>query len=118
MENNSKSIELLIERATQYGKTSFELAKLKALDKTSDVVSSVVPHTGVFILFASFMLFLNLGLAFWLGNILGEVYFGFFVIAAFYIVLGLIMHFFVHNWIKETIRNYIINQFLKYNKEQ
>jgi len=37
----------------------------------------------VFIVIAAFMLFINLGIAFWLGDILGKTYFGFLVIAGF-----------------------------------
>ena len=59
MEDNAKLIESLIEKATDYGKTTFELAKLKALDKTSDIASSFIPHSAVIILIASFLLFLN-----------------------------------------------------------
>jgi hypothetical protein len=76
MEENTKLIESLLEKATDYGKTSFELVKLRALDKTSDVVSSFVPNAVVFVLAASFFLFLNLGLSFWLGEILGEACYG------------------------------------------
>ena len=113
MEDKTKLIESLYERAADYGKTTFELVKLQALDKTSDVVSTIIPHSIVFVLFASFMIFLNLGLAFWLGEILGKTFFGFFVIAGFYVIIGLILHFFMHGWIKWKIRNYIIKQFLK-----
>jgi len=113
MEDKTKLIESLYERAADYGKTTFELVKLQALDKTSDVVSTIIPHSIVFVLFASFMIFLNLGLAFWLGEILGKIFFGFFVIAGFYVIIGLILHFFMHGWIKWKIRNYIIKQFLK-----
>ena len=113
MEDNTKMIESLFEKATDYGKTSFELVKLKALDKTSDVVSSFIPHSIVFVFIASFMLFLNLGLAYWLGEILGQVFYGFFVVAAFYILLGMILHFFMHKWLKNMIYNYIIKLALK-----
>ena len=113
MEDNIKSIELLLEKAADYGKTSYELAKLKTLDKTSDVASSLIPHSIVFVLFASFMLFANFGLAFWLGDILGNNYYGFFVIAAFYVTTGLILHFFFHKRIKNLVCNYIIKQVLK-----
>jgi len=113
MEDKKILVEELYERAADYGKTSFELVKLQALDKTSDIVSSIIPHSVVFVLFASFMIFLNLGLAFWLGDILGRTYFGFFVIAGFYILIGIILHFFMHGWIKGKIRTYIIKQFLK-----
>lgn len=113
MENNAKLIESLVEKATDYGKTSFELAKLKALDKTSDVVSSVVPHSLTFVLLASFLLFLNLGVALWLGDVLGRGYWGFLIVAAFYGVCGLIVHFFMHKKLKSIVCNYIIGQMLK-----
>ena len=105
MEDNTKSIETLIEKVTDFGKTSYELARLKTLDKSSDVASSLIPHSIVFVLFASFMLFANFGLAFWLGEILGNTYYGFFVVAAFYVVTGLVMHFFFHKRIKNLIWN-------------
>lgn len=113
MEDNKKLVESLLEKATEYGKTSYELAKLKALDKTSDVVSTFIPHSVVFILIASFMLFLNLGLAFWLGEILGKIFYGFFVVAGFYVITGIVIHFFMHKWLKKVVGNYFIKQVLK-----
>jgi hypothetical protein len=113
MEENARLIESLLEKATEYAKTSFELVKLKALDKTSDVVSSLIPHSVVVSLIASFLLFLNLGIAFWLGEILGKTFYGFFVVAAFYVVAGIVIHFFMHKWIKKLVRNYFIKQVLK-----
>jgi hypothetical protein len=113
MEENAKLLESLVERATDYGKTTYELVKLKALDKTAEVVSSVVPHSVILILFASFILFLNLGLAFWLGEVLGKLYYGFFVVAAFYVLTGIVIHFFFYKSLKKTVRNYVIKQLLK-----
>jgi hypothetical protein len=113
MQDNSKLIESLLDRATEYGKTSYELVKLKALDKTSDVVSSLIPHSVVIGLIAIFMFFLNLGLAIWLGEILGEMYFGFFAVAAFYCITAIVIHFFMHKWLKKLICNYFIKQALK-----
>lgn len=113
MEDNTKLIESLFERATEYTKTSYELAKLKALDKTSDAVSSLVPHFVSHVLFVSFMLFLSLGLSLWLGEILGKIYFGFFVVAAFYCIVFLVFYFFMRKWLKKIAGNYIIKQMLK-----
>ena len=113
MEDNAKTIETLIERITDFSKTSYDLARLKALDKSSDILSSLIPHSIVFILFTSFLLFANFGLAYWLGDILGNNYYGFFLVAAFYVSLGLILHFFFHKKIKNMIWNYIIKQVLK-----
>jgi Zn-dependent protease with chaperone function len=113
MEEKAKLVESLLEKATDYSKTSFELIKLKALDKTSDVISSSIPHSVVFFLIASCLLFVNLGLAFWIGEILGNTFFGFFVVAGFYGVAGLIIHFFMHKWLKKRIYNYFVKQLLK-----
>lgn len=113
MEDNSKMFESLLEKATEYGKTSLEVVKLKALEKTSEVVSSFVPHSIAFFLVASFMFFLNFGLAFWLGEILGYIYYGFFVIAAFYGIIWIVFHFFMHKRLKKFICDYIIKLLLK-----
>ena len=113
MEDNSNPLESLLEKATEYGKTSLELAKLKALDKTTDAVSSLVPHSIVFVLLATFLLFLNLGLALWLGDILGKAFYGFFVVAGFYILAGIFIHFFMHKWIKKLVGNYLVKIILK-----
>ena len=109
MEDNAKLIESLVERATEYGKTSYKLAKLKALDKTSEVVSSVVPHIIVYVIFASFMLFLSLGLAFWLGDILGSTAYGFFAVASIYGIIAIVIYFFIPK-LKKRICNYIIKK--------
>jgi len=113
MDDRTSMIETLIERATEYGKSSYELAKLKALDKTSDVVSSLLSHSFVIVIISSFMLFLNLGLAFWLGEILGKMYYGFFVIAAFYGLTAILVRFVLQNWVKRLFGNYFIKQVLK-----
>lgn len=108
-----KLLKDLTERVTDYGTSGLELLKLKALDKSSDIVSSYLSSSVVYCVIASFFLFLNLGLALWLGEILGKVYFGFLVVAAFYSIVGLVVHFLMRKWLKKRIRNYIIKQVLK-----
>lgn len=113
MEDKTKLLESLLERATEYGKTSYELIRLKTLEKTSDVVSSIIPHSVVIVLIASFMLFVNLGLAFWMGEILGNIFLGFFLIAGFYGIAALVIYFLMHKWLKKRIYEYFIKQLLK-----
>jgi len=113
MEDKAKSLESLLISATEYSKTTIELVKLKALDKTSDVVSSVVSHYVVLIILSSFMLFLNLGIAFWLGEILGKIFYGFLIIAGFYLITGVIIYFLMYKWLKKLVCNYVIKQMLK-----
>jgi len=108
MDDKVKQIESLLESAAEYGKASYELGKLKLLDKASDAVSSFIPHAFVVVLVAGFVLFVNLGLALWLGTIFGNVYLGFFALAAFYGIISIVVHFLMHKWLKKLIGNYFI----------
>ncbi|MBX9733019.1 MAG: hypothetical protein K2X37_03075, partial [Chitinophagaceae bacterium] len=61
----------------------------------------------------SFMLFLNLGLALWIGKILGEIYYGFFAVAGFYCIAAILYYFFMLKWIKKCVGNTVIKHVLK-----
>ncbi len=113
MENNTKLIESLMERVADYGKTSYELVKLKSIEKISDIVSSFLSNFVVLVFILSFMLFVNLGLALWLGEILGKTYFGFFAVAAFYGITGIFVYFFMYKWTKRIVCNNFIKLMLK-----
>jgi hypothetical protein len=113
MEDNTKLIESILERTAEYGKTTFELVKLKTLDKTTDVVSSLFPNSIVFVVFVLFLFFLNFGLALWLGEVLGKIFYGFFVVAAFYGIIAIVLHFFMHKWLKKIAGNFFIKHVLK-----
>lgn len=113
MGDNPNMIELLIERVVDYSMSSYELLKLKTLDKISDAVSSIIPHSVWYLLIASFLFFLNLGAAFWIGEILGKIFYGFFAIATFYFIIGLVFRIFFYKRMKRMIENYIIKKALK-----
>ena len=113
MESNTEMIESLFEKTVDYGKTSFQLLKLKTLSKTSDITSTYLSRLVVLIFAFSFMLFMSLGLAIWIGEILGKSFYGFFVVGAFYGLIGIFIHFFLHKWLKKILDDYIIQQVLK-----
>lgn len=113
IENIMNSIESLLKSAADYGKISYELAKLKTIDKISNVVSSLILGAIVFLILMTFLLFLNLGVALWLGDILGNLFYGFFIVAAFYGIMALVVHFSMCDQIKKRILDYIIKQALK-----
>ena len=113
MNEKETILEPLLEKAEDFGKKSFELWKLKAVDKASDIVSTLIPHSVVFVFALIFVLFLNLGIAFWLGELWNSVSLGYFAVAAFYAFCGIIFHFLLHEKFKERIRNSVIKQLLK-----
>ena len=113
METSASLMESLFERIESYSKTTYELSKLKLLETTTQVVTSLVPRLSVIIVFSLFALVVNIGLALWLGELLGKSYYGFFIVAAFYLVAGILLHFFLHNWIKRPVSDSIIKQALQ-----
>jgi len=78
MNNAATPVEALFERAENYSKTSLELFKLMAIDKCADLVSSLAVQFALFMVAAVFTLVINIGIAMWLGDLLGRMYLGFF----------------------------------------
>lgn len=112
MENKIVFIEPLLDKAEAYGKTSFELIKLKAVDKTSEVLSTFVSRGIVILVLSMFIVIVNIGIALWLGDLLGKAYYGFFCVAGFYGVIGGVLYFFLHDYIKKNVSNSIVSQML------
>jgi uncharacterized membrane protein YccC len=113
METPRDLIEELYERGEAYSKTTFELAKLKGLETTTVVVTALIWRMSVLLMLSLFALVLNIGIALWLGELLGKSYYGFFIVAGFYLFTGTVLHFFLHNWIKKPLSDLIITQALK-----
>lgn len=105
-------IESLLERTVDYVKISLDLVKLKAVDKTSNLVSSALAQGILYFFVLMFLLFFNLGLAFWLGEILGKNYYGFLVVAAFNGLTGIVFRIFMYDWIKNRVCNSLIKRLL------
>jgi len=105
-------METLFEKVENYAKTSFELYRLKTVSKSAKVISTFISRSLFITVFSLFMIFLNLGIAIWLGDLLGKLYLGFFCIAALYMLLAIVFYFFMHNGIKKRVSNVIISEIL------
>ena len=113
METPANLIESLFERVEAYGKTTFELSKLKLLETSAIIAGSLVSRLSVILVISLFTLVLSIGIALWLGEELGKSYYGFFIVAAFDLLLAIILHFFLLKWIKKPISELIIKQALQ-----
>lgn len=112
MEDIGKQIETLFKRTVEYGETTLELTKLKAVEKVSDIGASLSSIIIAYTVIILFILFASLSLAIWLGEILGKIYLGFFAVAAIYGLLVILIQLFLGKWIKKLIGNYIIKKAL------
>lgn len=116
MADNATPLATLLERAEDYSNSTIELFKLNAIDKSADVVSSLVSRLVICITVALSLLIINIGFALWIGKLLGDSFYGFFVIGGFYAILAILLHIFRHAWIKYPVSNSIIKQMLKQKK--
>ena len=110
MESTFNRMEPLFEKIEDYGKTSFKLYKLKTISKTAEVVSTFVSRGAVVIVVSMFLVFASIGLALWLGDLFGKPYLGFFCVATFYMVLGVVLFYMLHKFIKRKVSNSIISE--------
>jgi phosphoglycerol transferase MdoB-like AlkP superfamily enzyme len=113
MDEKENVLSSLLDSVEEYGKTSFELFKLKRLDKASDIAGTVISRLTAIIAYLTFLLMASLGVAFWLGEVMGKIWYGFFVVAAFYGLVGLIVYFFMHKSLKRIFADMIIHNSLK-----
>lgn len=113
METPASTFATLFEKIEDYGKTTFELYKLRFVDTASFITTTLVVRLSVIIMMALFVLLCSVGIALFLGEQLGKPYYGFFIIAGLFLIIGIVMYFFLGKWIKEPISNSIIKQTLK-----
>ena len=110
METSPRLIESLFERIEAYGKTTIALSKYKALEVASNVISLLVSRLIILIVALFFVSFLSIGIALYLGDLLEKLYYGFFIVAVFYLVAGTVLFFSLRKWIKEPIGDSLISQ--------
>ncbi len=113
MENQESPIEQLIDKVEAYGKTTFELYKCTAISESAGFISNIASK---FVVIAFIMLFLslfNIGASLWIGSMLEEPYYGFFIVALFYLVAGLVIYLLRNDLLKTPISNKIIKSFMK-----
>lgn len=106
------SFEELLDSTQAYSKTSLEIAKLKGLNSTAKVVSTLAARLLLVISIIIFTVILSIAIALWLNVELDKPYYGFFIVAAFYFVLSILMYFFLPKIITKPVSNIIISEAL------
>jgi len=108
----SELLKDLLARIEEYGKTSLNLYGLKALDIGSELLSLWMPRLIAAFFFLLSLIMLTIGSALLVGILLGKPIYGFFVAAAFYALVGLLLIIFKRP-IKRILGNFLIRQVLK-----
>lgn len=113
METTRENIQSLYGDAKDYLKNKAELWKLTMIDKTSETVSSIVEKVIIFFIGIIFFILLNIAIALLIGYWLNQSFWGFFILAGFYGIVGLVIHLSKDKLIKTPIINSLIQKFVK-----
>ena len=118
MEEKATIVESVIDHAKEYAESTFELVKLKAVKKGTEVASVVAAYVIVIAAILLFVIIANIGLAVWLGELTGKLYYGFFIVAGFYVVLALIIHLGHKVLVQKPFSNMILRKYLKESQKK
>lgn len=109
---NQNTVQSLFERAGDYLETRTELYKLQAVKKTSQLISSLVSRLVILMIGILFITMMNIALALWIGTALGSTCYGFFIVAGFYFLLGLIIYLGRNALLQTPVINSFINKMM------
>jgi hypothetical protein len=112
-EARESSIKSLLDSAEDYIRTSYDLYKLKAIDKATESAAIVVSRAVAFFVLFMFVLMISIAAALWIGTILSNSWLGFTIVAGFYMLVGIVLYFFTHNWLRKKIGDAIVKQAFK-----
>lgn len=93
-------------------KIQLELLRLKTINKLSYVFSSLISGVIFSVIAIFLMLNVNIGLAIWIGTIMENPYLGFFIVAAFYLVVLVCVLFVWKKHLVGLIRNLVIKELI------
>ena len=113
MKNKAVLIEMLFEKVESYTKTTLELYRLKAIDKLTDVFATIASSLIIAVIIALFFILFSIGLALYLGELLGKNYYGFFALGGLYALIAIIMAMNRRAWLEIKLNDFLINQIFK-----
>ena len=112
MSDNTTASAGLLEKAENYGKTSLQLIRLQAIDRSASAITSLSTKIVIGFAVVLFIVFLNIGFALWIGSLTGKSFHGFFIMSGIIILQGLILYLFRTSLISTPVSNSVINSLL------
>ncbi|GAB2824369.1 phage holin family protein [Ferruginibacter profundus] len=109
MEKAFAKAEELAGTIKEYVNTTIESAKLNAAEKSSAIIANTMAGAIAAVVFILFIVFAGIALALGLGEWLQKIWAGFLIVAALYLLLGIL----VWNAREKLLRLPIMNAFIK-----
>src|SRR5687767_5253045 len=113
MQSTIDQIESLMTKAGDLADTKVELMKLKVAGKVSETVAAVISKITIVVLMGLALIVCSMGVAFWIGSEMKNIYYGFFIVGGFYVLVGILILIFRKTLIKRPLSNIIIDRLIK-----
>lgn len=112
MENDPTTVEELFYKLKDYAETTADLYKLKTINKVSGFMSTLIVSVVLIVILFLILFCVSAGFALLIGDWLGNPVWGFFIMSALYIVIGLILFTSRKKLLKEPISNKFIKELI------
>ncbi len=112
MEDKPTGLEEFFTKLKDYAETRVDLVKLIAINKVSGFMSTVIAMIMLLMILFTAILCISIGLAILIGHLLGAVYYGFFIIAGLYLIIGFVLYANRGNILKAPVSNRLIKEMM------
>jgi Putative Actinobacterial Holin-X, holin superfamily III len=113
MKKIGELIESLYHTGIGYVETNVELFRLKIINKSTEIVSTLGANIIIVFVFLIFLTIISIGLAIWLGELWGRMHYGFFAVGGFYGFIFLVLVVFRRRLLKQPISNSVVHHITK-----
>ena len=117
-ESGNRGLEELIEKIKEYFNTRLKLGKLTLIEKSVLIFAGLITDGFVVVFLILGFLFISLGLGFYLSELIGNSFAGFFIMATLYFVLALIIYLTKDKYLEKPIIESMIKKIFKDEEEE
>ena len=105
--------EELLETIKDYAATRYDLTRLKLVDKSSQLLASLISSVAIIIVMCFFLFFLSYAVAGYLSIAIGSPFSGFLIVGGVYLILGLLLYYLRNRHLELPLSNHFVKEFLK-----
>jgi hypothetical protein len=107
------ALETFLENTLAQNKNKLNLDKKSTLEITNNIVKEVKIRLSILVAFILFLVIISIAFGYWITEKLGNPYYGFYIISAFYLLTTLILSLVLHRWIDKSLMQVVITKLLK-----
>lgn len=111
--NTEKGLEKLIDKVKDYLNSKAKLSKLTLIEKGVLLIANMITNGFVIVFLILAFLFGSLGLSFYISNLMGDTFSGFFIVALVYFLIALAAFLLKDKYIEKRIINALIKKIFK-----